>query len=212
MQRQLSYWVWGQTYNSGMSFPISIHLGKYQQYFEFVVQSSWCLNVDCECQLLFTLSYQLAWPCWCSVLQLVSGCCPSVFQAYWWCMSYTLQSVGSCCAYVSSLLMMPALCSSASEWVLCLAVCQACWWSLSSALQSVSSCCALLCFKPADEACFLLRMWMAAVPYCVSNLLMKPVLCSPECEWLLCLSVFQACLCCWHSTLQWVSGCYAVLV
>ena len=79
--------------------------------------------------------------------------------------------------------------------------------ALLVAYQPVSSRCALLCFKAADDACPLLsRMWVAAVPYCVSGLLMMPVLCSPESEWLLCLAVFQACWWCLSSTLQFVSA------
>ena len=61
------------------------------------------------------------------------------------------------------------------------------------ALQGVSSCCALPDFKPADHDClWLLRLWVTAVPYCVSCLLIMPVFGSSVCEWLLCLLVFHA--------------------
>ena len=137
----------------------------------------------------------------------------SVFQVHWWCLFSALQKVSGCCAFlyfkpaddacpllfsgwvavvpccVSSLLMMLLLCSPVGEWLL-LAVFQASWWCLFSTHQQVSGCCFLLCFKPGDEAfSLLLRMWVAAVPFCVSSessLLMLLALCSPVGEWLLC--------------------------
>ena len=69
----------------------------------------------------------------------------------------------------------------------------------------------MLHFKHADDACsWPSRMWVAAVPCYLFNLLTTAVLCSAACEWLLCLVAFKpvddACL--W---LQSVSGCYALL-
>ena len=141
-----------------------------------------------------------------------------------------------CCLSSLLMMLMPVLCSSVGGWLPCFAVFQACWWCLPSALQGVSGCHALLCFKPADNACPLLsrmwvaampccvsslladdscplhsREWVAAMPCCVSSLLMMPVICSPACEWLPCLAMFQACWWCLSSVLQEVSGCHALL-
>ena len=54
-------------------------------------------------------------------------------------------------------------------------------------------------------------MWVTAVPHCVLSLLIMPVLGSSECEWLLCLTVFQACWQCLFFALQDVSNCCALL-
>ena len=78
--------------------------------------------------------------------------------------------------------------------------------SLSLALQPVSGCSALLCFKLTDDPCpWLSRVWVAAVPCCISNLLMMPVLGSPVCEWLQCLAMFQTYFSPWLSSL-WVAA------
>ena len=83
---------------------------------------------------------------------------------------------------------------------------------LSLVLQEVSSCCVLVCFKPTDnDFPWLFSLWVAAVPGCVSCLLTMPILGSPVCEWLLCLTVFQACWQCLSLTLQTVSGWCALL-
>ena len=141
-----------------------------------------------------------------------------MFWSFWWCLSSALQLVSGWCALlcfkpvddacsllsslwvagvpccVSSLLMIPVFCSPGSEWLRCFAVCHACWWCLASALQRVSGYCAFLCAKPADDAYPLLsREWVASMPCCALTLLMMFVLCSPESEWLVCLTVCQAC-------------------
>ena len=130
--------------------------------------------------------------------------CLALSQAFWSCLSSSLQEVSDYCALlcfkhdddtclllsrkwvtavpccVSSLLMMPVLCSPVCKWLLCLVVFQVCWWCLSSALQGVSGCCALLCLKPANAYLFS-REWVSAMPCCVSSLLMMSILCSPVC-------------------------------
>ena len=59
------------------------------------------------------------------------------------------------------------------KWLSCLTVFQPCWWCLSQAEDPVSSCHTSLHFNPADDACpWLCRMWVAAVPWSVSILLM----------------------------------------
>ena len=91
---------------------------------------------------------------------------------------------------------------------MCLAAFQACWWCLSFALQTVSCLSTLLFFKPVDDTClWLFREWVAAVAFCVSSLLMMPVLGSPGSVWLQCLSVFHVCWWYLSSTHQGVSGC-----
>ena len=158
--------------------------------------------IVCECWYLFALSDWLSWSCWCPKCQFVSGYCAllclkpaddacPMLSSMWvaavpCCVSSLLMipvlcSPGCewllCICCVSSLLMMPVLCSPVCEWLLYFAVSQACQWYLSSALQFVSGCCALLCLKSANDACPLLSsLWVAAVPCCVSSLLMMPVL------------------------------------
>ena len=166
----------------------------------------------------------------------MSGCCAlACFKpannACSWLFSWWVAVVPWC---VSSLLTMPVLDSPACGWLLCLAVFQACWQCLFLALQYVSGCYALLCFKPADNAYSgFSREWVVAVPYCdpslltmlvlgspvsewllciaVSSLLTMPVLGSLACEWLLCLGVFQASWQCLFLTVQFVSGCCALM-
>ena len=155
---------------------------------------SWCLIVQflvCEFQHLSTLSDWLTWLCWCSTCQFVSVCfaLPFFKPADDACPLLSREWVAAVHCCVSSLLIMPVLCSPVCEWLLCLTESHACSWCLSYALQLLSD----------------------AVPCCVSSLLMLPVLCSPGCEWLLCLAVFQACWWCLSSALQLVSGCCALL-
>ena len=144
--------------------------------------------------------------------------CVAMFQAYWWYLTLALQFVSGCsaltyfkltddvyswlsslwvaavpCCCLASLLMMPVFGSSGSEWLQYLAMPQAYWWYLFLALQFVCGSSALLYFKPTNDACpWFFRKWVAAVPYCVSSLLMIPVIGSPVCEWLQQLVVFQA--------------------
>ena len=76
----------------------------------------------------------------------------------------------------------------------------------------MSGFCALLCFKPNDnDHSWLCSGWVAVVPCCVSSLVTMPVLASLVCEWLLCLTVFQAWWQCLSVTLQEVSGCCALM-
>ena len=78
--------------------------------------------------------------------------------------------------------------------------------------QFVSCCSALLCFNPTDNACFCLSsLWVVAVPCSVSNLLMMPVLGSPESKWLQWLAVPQAYWWCLFLVLQAVRGCSTLL-
>ena len=162
--------------------------------------------------------------------------CLTVFETYWRGQSLTFQLVSGChrllcfkptdndCPwlfslwvaavpwYVSNLVTIPVLGSSASEWLSCLSVFQACWQCLFLALQPVSDSCALLYFKPADNSCpWLSSKWVAAVPWCVSSLMTMPVLGSPACEQQLCLGVFQACWQYLSLVLQLVSGSCALL-
>ena len=67
------------------------------------------------------------------------------------------------------------------------------------------------CLKPADYAYYWFSsMWVIAVPYSVTNLLTMLVYGSLECEWLLCLVVFQACWQCLSLALQRVSVFYTM--
>ena len=125
------------------------------------------------------------------------------------------EQVATVSCYISSLLTMPVFGSLVCKLLSCLSMFQACWWCLSLDIQSVSDCYALLCFSynaypwfsrrwvascllcfmHADDTCPLLsREWVTAIHPCASDLLMKPILCSLVCEWLLCLTVFQTCL------------------
>lgn len=93
---------------------------------------------------------------------------------------------------VSGLPMMPVLVSLDGEWLPWLAAFQTRWWCLLLAFQEVSGCYASQCFNPADDTypC-LSSLWVTTVPYCMSSLVIKPVLVSPASEWLLYLAVFQ---------------------
>ena len=124
---------------------------------------------------------------------------------------------------------MPVFGFPACEWLWCLTALQACCWCLFLALQSVGGHCALMHFKAADDiyswlsrmwvaavpwylsrllidACsWLFRKWVAAVPWCISRLLLMHILGSPACEWLLCLAAFKVAdnVCSWFCSL-WV--------
>ena len=53
---------------------------------------------------------------------------------------------------------------------------QACWWSECLTLQSVSGFCTSLCFKYINnDFPWLSSWWVAAVPCCISTLLMIPI-------------------------------------
>ena len=136
--------------------------------------------------------------------------CLAVFHGYW-CLSFALQEVSSCCVL---LCFKPAddACPlpPGSEWLLLLAVLWVCWWCVLCSPVG-KWCSVLLCFEPADNAWPLLSSWWAAVPCCVSSLLMIPVLYSLGSGWLLCTSVCQACWWCLSSAFQRVSSCYSFL-
>ena len=159
--------------------------------------------------LLCLALYQACWWCLFLALQNVSGCCVLLCirpadDACPWLFSMWVAAV-SCC--VSSLLMMPVLGSPGSEWLLCLAVHQACWWHLSLALQPVSDCCVLLSIRRDDNPCpWLFRLWVTGFLYCISILLIKPVIDASGSEWHVCLAVFQACWQYLFLTFQPVSG------
>ena len=161
--------------------------------------------------------FQTYWWCLSLALQKVSGCSdllclkPTDDACFWFsrlweaAVPYCVSSLSDdtcsllfrvwvavvhCC--VSSLLMIPVLGSPGSERLQCPAVSQAYWWYIFLTLQGVSGYIALLCFMPTDDPCpWVSRLWVTAVPCCVSSLLMIPVLGSLESEWLQCLAMFQ---------------------
>ena len=68
------------------------------------------------------------------------------------------------------------------------------WCFLFLALQKVSGCGSFWCFRPADQACFLLlSMCMVIMLCCILSLLTLPVLYLSVCEWVLWLAVFSVC-------------------
>ena len=142
------------------------------------------------------------WPLWIAM-----------FQAYWWCLFLALQEASGCCSLLfSNLLTLPVLGLLVCEWLLWLAEFKVCWQCLSWALQGVSGCCGLVCFAAADNACsWISREWVAAVAWCVLQLLTMPVLVSPGSEWLLWLAVFQGCQQWLSLALQKVGGCCGLL-
>ena len=133
------------------------------------------------------------------------------------CFWLTREWVATISCSTSSLLMTPALGSSASEWLLWLTAFYVCWSCWLLALQQVSSCYNLLCFNPADYGCPLLfSLWVIVIiPHCVwsllttlslalqevcgrcallfSSLLTMSVLGPAVCRWLLCLAMFSVC-------------------
>ena len=169
--------------------------------------------------LLYIAKFQACWPWLSLALQTVGGCCalvnfkPADHDCLWlfslWvaavCALLDFKSADQDCLWlssvwvtavpwwISSLLTKTVFGSSVCEWLLCLARFQVCWPRLSLALQCVSDCCALVNFKPADHDClWLFSMWVAAVPFQISNLLIKPVLGSSAGKWLLCPTMFHA--------------------
>ena len=181
------------------------------------------------------------WQCPSLVLQSVSGWgCLVGFLAYWQWLFLALQDVSSCgpcgaslcfepannayfwlssmwvvvvSCYLSSLLTMPVLGSPASEWLWCFSMLITCWQCLFLALQLVSGVAVVL------HCVFsLLKMDILAFSECefygallYLSLLTMPVLGSPACKWLWCLSIFLAC---WQNpslALQSVSGYGALL-
>ena len=114
-----------------------------------------------------------------------------------------------CLAMFLSLLIISVLGSPGCEWLQCIAMLQAYWWYLPLALQFVSGSKALLCFKSANDACpWLFSLWVAAMPCCVSSLLMVPVLGSSGSEWLQCLAVPQA----YSYAYPWLSSVWVAAV
>ena len=105
---------------------------------------------------------------------------------------------------VSSLLTLPILCFSGSEFLPCWSV-SPCWHCLPYAIQKVSSSALLLCFSLAHISYLLSRKWLSLLDCSVLLLLTLYNLCFSGSEFLPCWSVSP----CWHclsSAIQKVSS------